>query len=245
MHVRPAQARDLSALSTIAADAMFDDELTQILAPYRHDHPECLRQGFLRRAKKRFYNGNLVLAAVSDRDDLWWNGHEQILGYLSARSSKQDEQQPNYWWLSWNAFELQLLRLDDLIVWYTFADRSISRSAWLDFFNNIAVRVPVADVSDYWDLDHLSVDPAHQGKGIGTALVKCVQDVASKDDLPIVLVASKQGYPMYKKLDFVDKGSFELGAGQVSKAMIWYPPNVVMAAPIKEPGPPLVEDRVI
>ena len=245
MLVRPAESRDLSALATIATDAMFDDELTQVLAPYRRKHPESLRQGILRRAKKRFYSGNLMLAAVSDKDDPWWNGHDQVLGYLSARSTKQDEHQAKHSWFSWNALELQLLRLEDLIVWYTFADRSISRPAWQNFFNNIAGRGPVADVSEYWDVDHLSVDPVHQRKGIGKALIKYVQDVASQDDLPIVLVASKQGYPMYQKLGFVDKGPFELGAGQVSEAMIWYPPNVVMAAPLAEADSPIVEERVI
>ncbi|KAJ9606493.1 hypothetical protein H2200_009454 [Cladophialophora chaetospira] len=204
---------------------MFDDELTDFLAPHRHQHPECLRLGFLRRAKKRFYDGHLVLAAVSDEKDPWWDGREKVVGYLSATSTQRTKSHEKTSWFSWNALELRLLRLEELIEWYTFADRSISRSAWLQYFNSVSERGPLADVQEYWDIDHLSVDPAHHGKGIGKALVKHVQELASKDALPIVLVASKQGYPMYKKLGFVDKGAFNMGAGQVNEAMIWYPPN--------------------
>ncbi|EXJ59366.1 uncharacterized protein A1O5_12247 [Cladophialophora psammophila CBS 110553] len=245
MHVRPARASDLADLATIARDAMFDDELTVFLAPHRHEHPECLRQGCLRRVKKRFYDGHLVLAAVSDENDSWWDGEEKVVGYLSATSTKQqkDEEMEKKSWLSfsWNgifmtssrpessslitgtAFELQLLRLEDLFEWYTHADRSISRQAWLQFQNSVHDRGPLSDINDYWEVDHLSVNPAYHRKGIGSTMVKYMQTVASKDNLPIVLVASKKGRPMYKKLGFVDYGACNMGGGLVAEAMAWYP----------------------
>ena len=70
---------------------MFDDDLTVYLAPHRHTHPECLRQGFLRRAKKRYYDGHTTLVAVTDEDDAEWSGTEKVVGYLSAGSSRQKE----------------------------------------------------------------------------------------------------------------------------------------------------------
>ena len=209
---------------------MFDDQLFQFLAPFRHQHPECLRLGFLRRAKKRLHDGHLILAAVSDEKDSWWDGQERVLGTISAISTKQKEEHKKTSWFSWDALELRLLRLEDLIEWYTFADRSISRSAWLQFFRNVSERGPLADVKEYWDLDHLSVDPAHHGKGVGKALVRHVQGLATNDNLPIVLVASNQGYPFYIKLGFVDKGGFEMGPSQVNQAMIWYPADTEMAS---------------
>jgi hypothetical protein len=71
---------------------MLDDGLTVYLAPHRHTHPECLRQGVLRRAKKKYYDGHTTLVAVTDQDDAQWNGTEKVVGYLSAGSSMQKEQ---------------------------------------------------------------------------------------------------------------------------------------------------------
>ncbi|KIW94529.1 uncharacterized protein Z519_04505 [Cladophialophora bantiana CBS 173.52] len=233
MHVRPARVTDLADLATIGRDAMFDDELTVFLAPYRHQHPECLRQGFLRRVKKRFYDGHLVLAAVSDENDFWWDGEEKVVGYLSATSTRQqkEEEMEKKSWLpfSWKAFELQLLRLEELFEWYTHADRSISRHAWLQFQNGVHDRGPLSDIKDYWDVDHLSVNPAYHRKGIGSTMVQYMQNVASKDNLPIVLVASKKGRPMYKRLGFVDCGACNMGGGLVAEAMAWYPSTLAIS----------------
>ncbi|KIW72106.1 hypothetical protein PV04_00326 [Phialophora macrospora] len=230
MHVRPALARDLSDLGTVGTKAMFDDELTQFLAPHRHEHPECLRLGFIRRTKKRFYGGHMVLAAVTDRDDAWWDGEEKVVGLLSAISSMQRMDNATRPWfpVSWNALELQLLRLEELFEWYTFADRSLSRSAWLHFGSVMAGSRPFEDIKQYWEIDHLSVDPAYQGKGFGKMLVKDVQEVAARDKLPLVLLASKMGRPLYQKLGFDDVGVVDMGAGQL-EAMAWYPPDGVTA----------------
>ncbi|KIW26469.1 uncharacterized protein PV07_09562 [Cladophialophora immunda] len=226
MHVRPARRTDLADLATIARDAMFDDELTIFLAPNRHRHPECLRQGVLRRVKKRFYDGHLVLAAVSDENDVWWDGKEKVVGYLSAISTKKnaDEDKEKKSWLpfSWNALELQLLRLEDLFQWYAHADRSLSRKAWLQFVNSPLDTRPFADLKEYWHVDHLSVDPAHQRKGIGSAMIKYLQNIASEDNLPIALVASHKGRPMYKKSGFEDRGPCQM-ACLVNEAMAWFP----------------------
>ncbi|EXJ65275.1 hypothetical protein A1O7_01616 [Cladophialophora yegresii CBS 114405] len=231
MHVRLALARDLSDLGTIATNAMFDDDLTQFLSPHRHEHPECLRVGFLRRAKKRFYDGHVVLAGVSDRNDPWWNGEDKVVGHVSAISStqKSDNQRRPRFPSSWNELELQLLRLEELIEWYTFADRSLSRSAWLRFFNSEAGDGPFDDIKQYWEIDHLSVDRAYQGKGFGTMLVKYVQEYAARDNLPVILRASKQGRLLYKKLGFADVGVVDMGPGQVYEAMAWYPSDAVTA----------------
>ncbi len=92
MHIRPANPQDLPDCATIARDAMFDDDLTVYLAPYRHTHPECLRQGVLRRVKKRYYDDHTTLVAVTDEDDAEWNGIEKVVGYLSTGSSMHKEQ---------------------------------------------------------------------------------------------------------------------------------------------------------
>lgn len=84
MHIRPAQPADFSAMSHVAHDAMLDDELSAFIAPYRRQHPECMRLGFLRRAKIRYYSGNYMLVAVLDSSDPGWAGTDMVVGYLSA-----------------------------------------------------------------------------------------------------------------------------------------------------------------
>ncbi|OAP55125.1 hypothetical protein AYL99_10825 [Fonsecaea erecta] len=229
MHVRPAHATDLADLATIARDAMYYDELTVVLAPHRHRHPECLRQGILRRLKKRFYDGHVVLAAVSDENDIWWDGVERVVGHLSASSTKQkkmDTETEKKPWLpfSWNELELRLLRLEDLFAWYTHADQSLSRKAWAQFVNGPHDTRPFANIKEYWHVDHVSVDPAYQRKGIGSAMIKWLQNIAAEDNLPIILVASHQGRPMYQKSGFVDRGPSVMGLGLVNEAMAWFPP---------------------
>lgn len=71
-------------MSHVAYDAMLDDELSAFIAPYRRQHPECMRLGFLRRAKIRYYSGNYMLVAVLDSRDPGWQGTDQVVGYLSA-----------------------------------------------------------------------------------------------------------------------------------------------------------------
>lgn len=247
MHIRPAQSSELAELATIGRDAMFNDELTAFLAPYRYQHPECLRQGFLRRAKKRFYEGHLMLAAVTDARDSCWDGREKIVGYLSATSSKQDAESEKRSWFSWNclypraypgtawsiladiclALELQLLRLEEGFIWYTRADKSLARQKWLQFQASVSERGPLDEFEEYWEVDHLSVDPSYHRRGIGSALVEYVKEIASQDRLPVVLLASDVGAPMYKKLGFVDLGPFEMGAGCYATAMVWQAPGVV------------------
>ncbi|EXJ79378.1 hypothetical protein A1O3_08880 [Capronia epimyces CBS 606.96] len=230
MHVRPAQARDLADLATNATHAMFDDELTSFMAPYRHQHPLCLRQRFLARSKARFYSGSLLLAAVTDPTDPWWDGTEKIVGYLSAtphkhaaKTSETSSWLPWNWNWNWNALEVQLLRVEDLFRWYAHSDRSISRANNREFLKNAASSDPFAEIDVYWKVDHLSVDPSCQRCGIGSALMKHIQRVATSDNLPIVLLASDKGRPLYQKLGFADLRPIPFARGLAVEAMVWYP----------------------
>lgn len=69
-------------------------------------------------------------------------------------------------------------------------------------------------------MEHLSVDPSFHRRGVGSALIKHVQTLASRDDLPVLLVASVKGRPMYKKLGFTDHGPCDMVAGDVAEAMV-------------------------
>lgn len=66
----------------------------------------------------------------------------------------------------------------------------------------------------------LVVSPSHQRRGIGSALTRWCQDIARKDNLPLVLLASNAGAAMYKHVGFTSLGvvhQLEL----TSEAMVW------------------------
>jgi GNAT superfamily N-acetyltransferase len=111
------------------------------------------------------------------------------------------------------------------MAWYTCANRALSRSA-VRQSNQIKAKAqnPFAHVKNHWYLHHLSVDPAYQGNGFGKAAVRFLQDIAAQDELPIVVVASIQGAPMYRSLGFVDHGVVPLATGLVCDALVWYAP---------------------
>ena len=123
-----------------------------------------------------------------------------------------------------SALELHLLHLEELLEWYTFADRSISRAVWREYLESVSRGGLLPDIKQYWEIDHVSVNPDYQGNGIGKIMMKEIQKVAQKDNLPIVLIATKSGRFLYQKVGFVDKGPFH-AAGLTLDTMVWYPPN--------------------
>lgn len=54
------------------------------------------------------------------------------------------------------------------------------------------------------------VDPDHQRKGIGAKLLRTVVDVSDDGKLPNFLVASAEGYELYKRLGFEDLGTWTI-----------------------------------
>lgn len=129
MHIRPPQPGDFSDMATLAHKALFDDPFSEYVAPYRHQNPECMRQGYLRRAKRRFYGGKYMLVAVTDQQDPDWNGTERVVGYLSANSTQRQTDRARQSWFSWNSrllpspvpeFLLILIRPGQISNWLLF-----------------------------------------------------------------------------------------------------------------------------
>ncbi|KAK1670993.1 acyl-CoA N-acyltransferase [Colletotrichum godetiae] len=57
---------------------------------------------------------------------------------------------------------------------------------------------------------NIMVDPNHQRKGIGASLLKAVIDISDDEKIPTFLVASAEGYGLYKKLGFEDLGTWTI-----------------------------------
>ncbi|RVX72268.1 hypothetical protein B0A52_04472 [Exophiala mesophila] len=223
MHIRPAQPTDFSAMSHVAFDAMLDDELSAFISPYRRQHPECLRLSNLRRAKIRYYSGKHLLVAILDSSDAGWDGTDRVVGYLSAIDPEARGERGSRWS---DKLEVALLNLERKAVEYTFADRSVSRRNLRQFRSTVMDASDLAcfsDVPRHWEIDFLAVDPKVQGRGLGRLLVNAVQKLATEDDLPVVLIASVKGRPVYRKCGFVERGEVNLGADVRGQAMVWKP----------------------
>lgn len=50
------------------------------------------------------------------------------------------------------------------------------------------------------------VDPNHRGKGLGKQVIQQCLDVAARTGSPVTLVATAEGYPLYKRLGFQTMG---------------------------------------
>lgn len=71
MTLRPVEPRDFSAIATLSTAAMMEDDLIDYICPYRHKHPESLRQYFLRSVKQIYYSvdEHALAVEIPDADD--------------------------------------------------------------------------------------------------------------------------------------------------------------------------------
>ncbi|KAK5064431.1 hypothetical protein LTR84_000264 [Exophiala bonariae] len=228
MHIRPPQPRDFSDMATLANKALFHDPLTVWVAPHRHQHPECMRQGYLRRAKRRFYGGKYMMVAVTDQHDPDWDGVERVVGYLSANSTRRQTEQARQSWFSWNNWELAFLSLETQFVNLVGGDKALSYKNYYTFHRILATlnsTGPFAelDLHDCWDVDFLAVDPAYHRRGIGATLMEHIKTLATEERIPVTLVASSMGIHLYRKLGFTEVGEVKTDALLLGTAMVWYP----------------------
>lgn len=256
MHIRPPQPRDFSDMATLANKALFHDPMTEWLAPYRHQHPECMRQGYLRRVRRRFYGGKYVILAVTDQQDPYWDGTERVVGYLSANSTKRQAEQARQSWFSWNSkmllivgcfltdrmcpdWELAFISLETSFVNLVGADRALSYKNYNAFHHILATLDSTGpfsklDIHDSWDVDFLAVDPAYHRRGIGAALMEHIKTLAGEERVPVTLLASSMGIHLYRKLGFTEVGEVKSDSLLLGTAMVLYPANPI-ESDAKEP----------
>lgn len=55
-------------------------------------------------------------------------------------------------------------------------------------------------VGSTWHIASLAVSPQHQRKGIGARFVKCGQELAAGEGIPLSLESSVPGLPLYRKM---------------------------------------------
>ena len=68
-------------------------------------------------------------------------------------------------------------------------------------------------------LDIIHTHPSHQGRGVGSLLVKWGTDLADKQGLQCYLEASPAGYPLFRKADFVEVAEMEIDLNKYRERM--------------------------
>jgi GNAT superfamily N-acetyltransferase len=63
----------------------------------------------------------------------------------------------------------------------------------------------------------VAILPQHQGKGLGTKIMKFCADIADKDGLPIYLTAFPGARDMYLKLGYKDIANFDMDLNEYGK----------------------------
>ncbi len=76
----------------------------------------------------------------------------------------------------------------------------------------------------HWYLPLIGVDPAHQGKGLGSALVKHATDICDRDGVPAYLESSNPwNIPLYERHGFEVVGRIQYGSSPVITPMLRKP----------------------
>jgi GNAT superfamily N-acetyltransferase len=59
-------------------------------------------------------------------------------------------------------------------------------------------------------LKHLMIDPKYQRRGIGTALIRVVLEMADREALPIWITSSKESFDLYVRMGFEKVGGWTI-----------------------------------
>jgi GNAT superfamily N-acetyltransferase len=76
----------------------------------------------------------------------------------------------------------------------------------------------------HWYLPLIGIDPAHQGKGLGSALLKHATDICDRDGMPAYLESSNlANVPFYERHGFAALGRIQVGNSPVLTPMLRRP----------------------
>lgn len=81
MYLREGSLSDLPYIADIGAEALWNDEIIQYIAPHREHYPSSHRANYLHRTKKRYFAGDRLIVAIEDAADGSWPGRDLIVGF--------------------------------------------------------------------------------------------------------------------------------------------------------------------
>ncbi|KAI0838913.1 hypothetical protein F5Y06DRAFT_266930 [Hypoxylon sp. FL0890] len=81
--------------------------------------------------------------------------------------------------------------------------------AYEDFFKRLGAMAEKWRASEKLTLSIICTDPAYHGRGIGTALIKSVLDLADAEGVPAYLEGMPKAVPLYRRHGFVEVDSLQ------------------------------------
>jgi GNAT superfamily N-acetyltransferase len=76
----------------------------------------------------------------------------------------------------------------------------------------------------HWYLPLIGIDPAHQGKGLGSVLLRHATDICDRDGMPAYLESSNlANVPLYERHGFEATGRIQVGGSPVFTPMLRRP----------------------
>jgi GNAT superfamily N-acetyltransferase len=241
MYLRPITAADLPRCATIHDAAFESNELTNFLAPDRAKYPLSWRYHALNIQRNKYYQSNTWgFVCVADENDGFANVGE-ILGYVRwARGVSKKDATSDPWtrrpslmervesWLCWAELKWEkMLRTNPAVSW-------ASEDA---FMRSVVASTGFAPIfgATHWYLDALAVAPEYQRRGVARKLVDWglqqarteteKRVVKGKPPIPIALVGTAPGLPLYRSLGFKVVGwaddSFMNAPADGGSNMVW------------------------
>jgi len=219
MPLRLAMLSDLGPISKILAASFYDEELNDLIFPYRKEYPDDYILVWKQKVVKTWWDYNKIWVVNYEKVSTSENKSGEIINGVAewGRTGKGSEELWGVvrWW------DPRRLISPCLSFFYTvrrffIPNRSIAASTLSDPnpLNkwNFAPRIepfmtrffthPPCRLS-HWELCTLAVNPPYQRRGIGQKLVAWGLERAKTDGLPAVVIGAKDTEPFYQRCGFV------------------------------------------
>jgi GNAT superfamily N-acetyltransferase len=195
--VRPARRADLESLSAVLARAFFDDPPVGWLLPRAADRERRLRRMFMTTLRtEALHLGGVEVACDGD----------VIVGGAI--------------WLPPNRWQSSLGR--QLLSLPGYCRAFGRRIGYAQVFVAAALRLHPHQA--HWYLYGIGVDPGHQGRGAGAALLRSRLSYCDEQQAPAYLESSKPGnVPLYEHFGFEATGDLALPADAPAVTTMWRP----------------------
>jgi GNAT superfamily N-acetyltransferase len=218
-HLRLAQRHECHELATIGAASFVDDPHDAYIYPNRKDHPEEYVQIY-RRAIEDAIHEELSWVVVAE------GSQGEVMGYAiytrKTAERRKVRRDLRFAGLESSCMDILLAsrlthRIRTLCIVDAIharcnpvVDRHRQKTLWNEFESQQSNAHP----PEYWYLQEVAVEPSHRFQGVGKALLEWGQDWATREDLPMLLQATRPGRRLFQRAGFVNYGVWRWGEGE-------------------------------